>query len=126
MRKSFFYEAEGDMEYIMYLEMQSKNMDGDSPKVPKNDEKDYFGLQVVKKEDPKKPKSDFNPFPFMDKESFDKLRNFAIETNAEVVSRAAKTFEDVAKVELPDLFTDGEKIKQTSRNIFSDESLSNL
>ena len=47
----------------------------------------------------------------MDKDSFDKLRDFAINTNAEVVSRAAKTFEDVVKVELPDVVRDKEKIK---------------
>ena len=62
----------------------------------------------------------------MDKDSFDKLRDFAINTNAEVVSRAAKTFEDVVKVELPDVVRDKEKIKSTSKEIFSDSSLSSL
>jgi hypothetical protein len=62
----------------------------------------------------------------MDKNSFDKFRDLAINTNAEVVSRAAKTFEEVARVELPDILKDGETIKKTSREIFSDEALSNL
>ena len=62
----------------------------------------------------------------MKKDTFDKLRDFAINTNADVISKAATSFEKVVKVELPDIFKDGEKLKETSRKVFSDESLLNF
>lgn len=133
-----FYDNEQDLEYIMYLQMQSENLQGDSPEPKKEnileqnqkEQKDYFALQVIpKKKESKKEKSKkpgFSPFPFLDKDQFDTLRDIAINTNAEIVSRAAKTFEEIAKVELPDFIRDKDLIKATSREIFSDETLEAL